>query len=74
MRKTKLSSLSDLVCSILVIIAILAIALGISWICTVGIVYLITLCFHLKFTWLIATGIWLVLLLLSSVFSVTVKK
>ena len=47
---------------------------GISWFITCGIVYLITLCFNLTFSWSIATGIWLVMCLLRSVFNVTVKK
>lgn len=37
---------------------------GISWIITCGIVKLITMCFGLKFTWLIGTGVWLILCLL----------
>ena len=46
----------------------LAIA-GISWIITCGIIKLITLCFGLKFSWMLATGIWLVMYLLKMVFS-----
>lgn len=52
---------------------ILAIILGIfiyaiSWIVTCGIIKLITLCFGLTFSWLSATGIWLVLCIIQSVF------
>jgi hypothetical protein len=49
---------------------------GVSWIITCGIVKLITLCFGWTFDWLIATGIWLVMILAKSVFNhtVTVKK
>lgn len=43
-------------------------ALALSWIVTCGIIKLITLCFGVAFSWLIATGIWLVFLLLKSVF------
>lgn len=50
------------------IIALLVIA-AISWAITCGIIYLITICFSLAFSWPIATGIWLVLILLRSVFS-----
>lgn len=52
------------------IVTILAVllAMGLSWILTCGIIYLITLCFSLAFSWPIATGIWLLLLLLSSFF------
>jgi hypothetical protein len=52
----------------LVVIAILAIIYGISWIATCGIIKLITLCFGWTFKWSIATGIWLIMCLLSSTF------
>ena len=59
-----------------IFIGILLMAIGyvISWIITCGIIKLITICFGLTFSWAIATGIWLILCLLKSVFSVTVKK
>lgn len=49
------------------LIAILVVALfwGISWIVTCGIVKLITMCFGLTFSWPVATGIWLCLMLLN---------
>ena len=61
------------------IVALVAIVMflvlgAISWIITCGIFYLITLCFGLEFSWLTATGVWLVLVLLRSIFSVTVKN
>lgn len=40
-----------------------------SWLITCGVIKLITLCFGLSFSWLIATGIWLVMILLKSIFS-----
>lgn len=40
--------------------------IAISWIATCGIIYLVTLCFGWTFDWLIASGIWLVLCLLSA--------
>ena len=52
----------------LIIIIILAIVYGISWIVTCGIIKLITLCFGWKFKWSVATGIWLIMCLLSSTF------
>lgn len=58
----------------IVIILCLAILLGISWIITCGIIKLITMCFGLEFSWAISTGIWLVILILKSIFKVTVKK
>ena len=51
---------------LLIIVSLLALAL--SWIVTCVIIKLITLCFGVAFSWLIATGIWLVFFLLKSVF------
>lgn len=50
--------------------------MGLSWITTCGVIYLICACFGWTFTWPIATGIWLVTCLARSVFSssTTVKK
>ena len=61
------------------IVALIAIVMflvlgAISWLITCGIFYLITLCFGLKFSWLTATGVWLIMVLLRSIFSVTVKN
>ena len=61
------------------IIALISIAIliglgAISWLITCGIFYLITLCFSLEFSWLTATGVWLIMVLLRSIFSVTVKN
>ena len=52
----------------LVVIVILALLYGFSWIVTCGIIKLITMCFGLTFKWSIATGIWLVLRLVSAFF------
>lgn len=41
----------------------------ISWLATCGIIKLITLCFGWTFSWVIATGIWLILFLLKNCFS-----
>ena len=43
-------------------------AFALSWLLTCGIIKLICLCFGLTFSWLIATGIWLIMILLRSVF------
>lgn len=58
----------------LVVIVILALAYGVSWIATCGIIKLITMCFGWTFKWSIATGIWLIICILKSIFNVTVKK
>lgn len=60
-----------------IIVALMVIAvLGISWISTCGVVYLVCACFGWTFTWPIATGIWLLTCLARSIFSntTTVKK
>lgn len=57
-----------------IVILIFAACYGLSWIVTCGIIKLITMCFGLTFKWSIATGIWLVICILRSVFTVTVKK
>lgn len=54
---------------ILVVIA----GMAVSWALTVGIVYLITLCFGLAFSFKLATGVWLVLTLIGSFFTQTVN-
>lgn len=61
------------------IVALISIAIliglgAISWLITCGLFYLITLCFSLEFSWLTATGVWLIMVLLRSIFSVTVKN
>lgn len=58
----------------IVVILILALLYGFSWIVTCGIIKLITLCFGWMFKWSIATGIWLVICILRSIFNVTVKN
>lgn len=53
---------------VLVFALFMALIAGVSWISTCGIIYLITLCFGWEFSWLTATGIWLIMCLLCSVF------
>ena len=50
--------------------------LAASWVVTCGIIKLVTLCFGWSFNWLIASGIWLVMILARSVFgrNITVEK
>ena len=57
-----------------VVILILAVCYGISWIVTCGIIKLITMCFGLEFSWAVATGIWLIICILKSIFNVTVNN
>lgn len=58
------------------VLLVVAAYVCLSWIVTCGIVKLITMCFGLTFSWSVATGIWLIYILLKSLFSnnVTVKK
>ncbi|MBS5083799.1 MAG: hypothetical protein KH031_27025 [Clostridiales bacterium] len=60
--------------AVVVVILILAIYYGFSWLVTCGIIKLITVCFGLTFKWSIATGIWLIICILKSIFNVTVKN
>ena len=57
-----------------VVILLLAVCYGISWIVTCGIIKLITMCFGLEFSWAVATGIWLIICILKSIFNVTVNN
>ena len=57
-----------------VVILIVAALYGVSWIVTCGIIKLITMCFGWTFKWSIATGIWLIICILKSIFNVTVKN
>lgn len=58
----------------LVVIVIVALAYAASWIITCGIIKLITMCFGVAFSWKIATGIWLIICLLRTIFHVTVNN
>ena len=58
----------------LVVVGILAFAYGLSWIVTCGIIKLITMCFGWTFKWSVATGVWLIICILRSIFNVTVKN
>lgn len=72
--KKNVSNIADGSLAILVVLAIVILAFGISWILTCGIIKLITLCFGWTFSWGIATGIWFVMMLLKKVFNVTVTN
>lgn len=56
------------------VLLIMIACLGASWLITCGLIKLITICFGLAFSWSIATGIWLILLILKSIFSDSSKK
>lgn len=44
---------------------------GLSWLVTCGLIKLITVCFGWTFKWPIATGIWLITVILRSIFKNT---
>lgn len=50
------------------VLFLMAALIAFNWIVTCGIVKLITLCFGWTFSWPIATGIWLVMILLRMAF------
>lgn len=62
-KKTKHTGIGVLVCLIVAILLC-----PVSWIITCGVIKLITMCFGLTFKWSVATGIWLVMALLKTIF------
>lgn len=72
MSKMKDKIIEGGIVAVLVVI-LLILAYGVSWIITCGIIKLITLCFGWEFKWAIATGIWLVICLLKSIFQKNVN-
>ena len=74
--KKLLTRMGGAMIGVIFALLIIAVFYAISWIATCGVIYLITLCFNWTFSWGIATGIWLVMAILRSVFksNVTVKK
>ena len=58
------------------VVILLILGYGVSWIVTCGLIKLITLCFGLTFKWSIATGIWLIICIAKNIFShhTTVNK
>lgn len=57
-----------------IVITILAVCYGLTWIATCGIIKIVTMNFGLTFKWSIATGVWLIICILGLIFAVTVKK
>lgn len=61
---------------ILTIVLVIVGLVFLEWIITVGIIKLITMCFGWTFKWSVATGIWLIICILQSIFksNVNVKR
>ena len=53
---------------ILTIVLVIVGLVFLEWIITVGIIKLITMCFGWTFKWSVATGIWLIICILQSIF------
>lgn len=58
----------------IVVIGLIVICYSLSWIVTCGIIKLITMCFGWTFKWSIATGIWLIICIMQSIFETTVNE
>ena len=58
----------------LTVIVIVALAYGLSWLISIGVMKLICFCFGLNFSLKVATGVWLLLALVGSFFKTTVHK
>lgn len=54
-----------------VVLLIVAAVYALSWIITCGLIALICVCFNCTFDWLTATGIWLIITILQSIFKNT---
>lgn len=54
--------------TLVIFIFLILFALALSWAITIGIIKLITMCFGMTFSLLAATGIWLILCLVSGFF------
>ena len=62
--------------NVLLAILVITACVFLEWIITVGIIKLITMCFRWTFKWPVATGIWLIICILQSIFksNVNVKR
>lgn len=60
--------------AVVIVILITTVLYGASWIATCGIIKLISMCFGFAFKWSIATGVWLIICILKSIFRVNVQK
>lgn len=61
---------------VIIFVTVLIISYAIGWIVTCGLIKLITMCFGWTFSWSIATGVYIIICILKSIFShnTTVKK
>lgn len=59
-------------CLMYVLLVILV--LVVDWIVSLGLVWLISWCFGWSFSWKVATGVWMVVLLLHDIFKIKIEK
>lgn len=69
-NKDTLAIVLGVLCAILLLIM----TLGLSWLMICGFVKLITLCFGWSFSWLVATGIWLLIFMFNLIFKTKKKQ
>jgi hypothetical protein len=74
MKKTINSKIAEWGAATIIVIGLMILFYGLSWIVTCGIIKLITMCFGLAFKWSVATGIWLIIVLLQSIFKSNSKR
>ncbi len=74
MKKTINSKIVEWGAATIIVIALMVLFYGLSWIVTCGIIKLITMCFGLAFKWSVASGIWLIIVLLQSIFKSNSKR
>ena len=63
-----MKTLKKILFGICLFLLIFMVNYGISWVITCGIYALICFCFHIEFNWLTATGVWLILMLMKTIF------
>lgn len=68
-RKNKLEEWQGMGTAALIVALFLVFICGISWLISCGLIYFICLCFDLQFKWKIATGVWIAMCILQSVFT-----
>lgn len=55
-------------------VLMIVLAFGVNWLISVGLVWLICLCFDWTFSWGVATGVWLLSILIRGMVEVNIKK
>ena len=55
-------------------VLLVILVLVVDWIVSLGLVWLISWCFGWSFSWKVATGVWMVVLLLHDIFKIKIEK